>query len=81
MATITTTPGGDALRAVREELGLTQVQLGDAAHLNQGYISLIERGRRPLTPEVATRIIRRCGVDPMKLLPYTYLGGYLAAAA
>lgn len=82
MATIVGTPGGDALRELRLELGLTQDELGEVAHVNQGHISLVERGHRKLTPEVAMRIITRCNVaDPDRLLQHVELGGYLAAVA
>ncbi|MBA2557901.1 MAG: helix-turn-helix transcriptional regulator [Chloroflexi bacterium] len=80
MATTTTTPGGAALRELRIELGLTQDQLSVKAHVNQGHISLIENGRRPLTAEIAMRICRRCNVDPGRLLPFVELGGYLTGS-
>ncbi len=38
----------NALRAVREAQGVTQVQLSDRLGRNQSYISNIERGQRRL---------------------------------
>lgn len=76
MAITTISPGGDALRDLREEYGLTQDQLAESTGVNQGYISLIERGKRPLTANVAWRVTSKLDVDPVRLLKYVETGGY-----
>ena len=37
---------GDAVRGRREELGLTQEEFAERAHIHRTYLSDIERGRR-----------------------------------
>ncbi|HWL92300.1 MAG TPA: LexA family transcriptional regulator [Phycisphaerae bacterium] len=37
---------GERIRRIRQERGLTQIQLAQSANLNQGYLSSIERGQR-----------------------------------
>jgi DNA-binding XRE family transcriptional regulator len=43
---------GRDLRAVRQELGLTQVQMAERLGITQSLLSYIENGRRPLTNTV-----------------------------
>lgn len=43
---------GERIRSIRRERGLTQLALAEEAHVNQGYLSAIERGRR--TPRLGT---------------------------
>ncbi|MGH3722089.1 MAG: helix-turn-helix domain-containing protein [Pseudonocardiaceae bacterium] len=44
---------GSELRRLRTEQGLSLKQLGERAHYTKGYLSKIENGRKPVTPELA----------------------------
>ncbi len=57
------TPG--EIRALREELHLSQGALGHYIHVSTGYVSQIERGiRRPTGPAlVLLNVIRRKGLE------------------
>lgn len=80
MATRTTTPGGEAIYELRRELGLTQDQMSERTGVNQGYISLIERGERDLTATVVRRYARGLDLDgatTLRLLEHS--GGWLTS--
>jgi plasmid maintenance system antidote protein VapI len=47
---------GAALRAAREEHGLTLRQLAAMIELSPGFVSRLENGRRPMTPAIAQRL-------------------------
>ena len=47
---------GQAIRAIREQVGLSQKELADAAGIDQSYMSMIESGQRS---NPGTRIIAR----------------------
>ncbi|MGH3722434.1 MAG: helix-turn-helix domain-containing protein, partial [Pseudonocardiaceae bacterium] len=44
---------GSELRRLRTEQGLSLKELGERAHYTKGYLSKIETGRKPFTPELA----------------------------
>ena len=46
----------NSFRRIREHLGLTQTQLGEAIGMSQGNVSFLERGQTVL-PDVARRLI------------------------
>lgn len=45
-----------ALVAVRERTGLKQSQLADMARVSKGYLSKLESGKSPGTPDVIARV-------------------------
>lgn len=44
------------LRLLRQSLGLSQVQLSTEIGLAQGYISELEKGKKPITDEVISKL-------------------------
>ncbi|MGH3853148.1 MAG: helix-turn-helix domain-containing protein [Pseudonocardiaceae bacterium] len=44
---------GPELRRLRTEQGLSLTELGERAHYTKGYLSKIETGKKPFTPELA----------------------------
>jgi ribosome-binding protein aMBF1 (putative translation factor) len=47
---------GQAVKAVREAQGISQEKLAELAEIDRTYVSMIERGKRHPTLEVASRI-------------------------
>jgi transcriptional regulator with XRE-family HTH domain len=43
-------------REVRVRLGLTQTQLADKLHVTPEYVSMVERGSKPLSPKLSKRL-------------------------
>ena len=59
---------GDKIRALREELGLTQGQLANNASLSQGYLSQLENGDvKSPSAAVLLRVAQAMQVDPDEL--------------
>jgi len=58
----------NSLRKIREEKGMTQVQLAAAANVTQGMISAYENGVLPTLP-IALRISRILGASLEDLFP------------
>lgn len=56
------------VRARREELGVSQMALADAAGLHFTYFSSVERGKRNLTLTSILRISAALDADPGELL-------------
>ncbi|MGW4027502.1 helix-turn-helix domain-containing protein, partial [Streptomyces sp. NPDC005009] len=48
-------PGGQELRGWRGRRGMSLSALAQAAHYSKGYLSKIENGDKPMTPDVARR--------------------------
>jgi transcriptional regulator with XRE-family HTH domain len=59
---------GERVRALREERGLTQTELGNLLDLRQTNVSAIERGDRGVTIHQAVRIARVLRVSADELL-------------
>jgi len=59
---------GQAVRAAREKLDLSQEELGFRSDLDRTYISGIERGVRNPTLKTMLRIATAVGVGPSKLV-------------
>jgi len=57
---------GAALRAAREGHGLTVRQLAGEVDLSPGFVSQLERGRRPVTPAIAQRLAKTLGTTVMR---------------
>jgi transcriptional regulator with XRE-family HTH domain len=59
---------GSVLREVREEAGLTQEALADAANLHRTYVSLVERDLRSPTVAVLFRLCRALRIKPSEFV-------------
>lgn len=59
----------EALRTARRSAGLSQHQAADRLGVSQAYLALLERGRRPLTARLRSRIANLYGLGPVSLLP------------
>ena len=57
------------MRRAREARGWTQAQAGERLGVSQGYISLLESGRRPVSHELARSLGRILGLSPSALPP------------
>lgn len=51
------------LKMLRQTLGLSQVQLSTEIGLAQGYISELEKGKKPTTEEVISKVRERYGIE------------------
>jgi transcriptional regulator with XRE-family HTH domain len=47
---------GQVIRVVREQQGISQEKLAELAEIDRTYVSMIERGKRRPTLEIADRI-------------------------
>ena len=59
---------GDALRAKREKLGISQEELAERAGVDRSYISILERGLKSPTLETLERICCALGTLPEVLI-------------
>ena len=59
---------GERVRARREALGLSQIDLGEAADLHFTYVSSVERGERNISLENIVRLAAVLKVDPGELV-------------
>ncbi|NCT99676.1 MAG: helix-turn-helix transcriptional regulator [Comamonadaceae bacterium] len=59
---------GAALRAYREERGLTQERLAEAADLHTNYVSSVERGERNLSLHNIARLAYALEIDVSALV-------------
>jgi transcriptional regulator with XRE-family HTH domain len=57
----------DQLKSGRRTAGLTQHSAADRLGVSQAYIALLERGRRPLTAQLSSRIVDLYGLGPLAL--------------
>lgn len=60
---------GHLIRAKREERGMSQEDLADAAQLHRTHISLIERGQRTVRIDTVESLARALRVQPSELMP------------
>lgn len=51
------------LKMLRQSLGMNQTELSAEIGLAQGYISELEKGKKPITPEVTSKLKERFGVE------------------
>jgi transcriptional regulator with XRE-family HTH domain len=58
---------GEALKAGREEANLTQQKAASRLGLTQAYLSMLERGRRPVTTELAAQAMKVFHLPPTAL--------------
>jgi len=59
---------GARVRARRQELGLSQEKLADAAGIHWTFVGQVERGRRNLTLHNILKLARGLEVDPAELI-------------
>ena len=59
---------GRVVARLRSDAGITQEKLAEAAGLDPGYISLIERGHRMPTVDTVFRLCRGLGTSPSALI-------------
>ena len=59
---------GRVIAQFRSVAGITQEKLAEAAGLDVGYISLMERGHRMPTVDTIFRLCRGLGVTPSDLI-------------
>lgn len=57
----------EQLRSARRATGLTQHQAAERLAVSQAYLALLERGRRPVTAQLGTRIVGLYGLGPVAL--------------
>lgn len=57
----------ERLSSARNIAGLTQHQAADRLGVSQAYLALLERGRRPVTGQLAARIASLYGLGPVAL--------------
>jgi transcriptional regulator with XRE-family HTH domain len=57
----------DQLRSARRAMGLTQHQAADRLGVSQAYVALLERGRRRVTVQLASRIADLYGLGSVAL--------------
>jgi transcriptional regulator with XRE-family HTH domain len=53
---------GQVIKDVREKQGMSQEKLAELAEIDRTYVSMIERGKRHPTLEVASRIADALGM-------------------
>jgi transcriptional regulator with XRE-family HTH domain len=73
---------GHALRQARNNLGLSQVEAAAQLGVSQPLLSLMEKGERAVTPEMAHRVVTRLRVTPelLPVSPFTRHNGEQLAA-
>ncbi len=59
------------LRKRREELGLSQAQVAEAARVNASYVGLLERGERVPSVDVLLELCNAVGLAPAELFADT----------
>lgn len=62
----------DALRAARQEAGLTQIELAQRIGRKQGHVSIIETGVRRIDLIEFCAIVKAMGRDPVELFARIY---------
>jgi transcriptional regulator with XRE-family HTH domain len=60
---------GGAFREGRKTRGLTQEETGARLGVSQGYVALLEKGRRPVTAKLARKAVRLFKLSPVLLPP------------
>jgi transcriptional regulator with XRE-family HTH domain len=59
---------GQAIRSIRESIGLSQEKLAELADVHRNYIGLVERGEQNLTVDSFIRIAKSLDRSPSKLM-------------
>ena len=58
---------GAEVRTARERRGWQQGQLAERLGVSQGYVSLLENGRRPFSQRLASRLVSLLSLSPSAL--------------
>src|SRR6266496_74196 len=67
----------EQLKSARRAARLTQHQAADRLGVSQGYLAMLERGRRAVTAQLKTKIVELYGLGPIALpLDGDNLGGW-----
>lgn len=61
---------GKRLKAIRQEKGLTQIEVADKAQLNSNYYSKIERGEINASPDAYAKIAKALKVTAADIFPF-----------
>ena len=61
---------GAGVKSRRQEKGLTQTQLAEAAKVTQSSISRLEQGSRQISDAARLRIATALDANPYELFPY-----------
>jgi transcriptional regulator with XRE-family HTH domain len=59
---------GQVIKTVREKQGISQEKLAEMAEIDRTYVSMIERGKRHPTLEVAGRIAHALGMKLSEII-------------
>lgn len=59
---------GFGIKKIREECGITQVDLADMADISQAYLSQIECGKRNFSMEIANNIMKQLPVPNIRII-------------
>ena len=74
---------GAEVRAARERRGWQQTELAERLGVSQGYVSLLESGRRPVSTRLAAKLVSLLALSPVALpvsTPKPLLGEQVARA-
>ena len=61
---------GKRLKTVREEKGMTQADVAEAAGINANYYARLERDEENVSMEIFGRILKALGVKSSDILPF-----------
>jgi len=61
---------GKRIKAIRQEKGLTQIEVADKAKLNSNYYSKIERGEINASPDAYGKIAKALKVTSADIFPF-----------
>lgn len=56
------------LKAIRKSKGMTQIELAERLEIQQGYLSELERAKKPASLAMIARMAEVLGVDPSEFL-------------
>src|SRR5712691_3272227 len=60
---------GYEFKLARKKARWTQEKAAQRLGVSQSYVALLERGRRAVTPRLASRVVRTLSVSPVSLPP------------
>lgn len=63
---------GATLRTLREQCGFRTGEFANELGISHGYLSNIEAGRKPLTPQLLAKAAKALGVRPIAIVREDY---------